>query len=95
MQTYEELRSAVTAQDGLVKVTMDTLKINGGQELSLEGAMYFPRTKLWFNGNSDVGAKCLQIVAQQLEFKGGANIQNDCSAGYGRAFRARTVRLVE
>ncbi len=75
--------------------TMDTLKINGGQELKLEGAMYFPKTRLWFNGNSDVASKCLQIVAQQLEFKGGANITNDCSDGHGSTWRARFARLVE
>ena len=36
MQTYEELRSAVTGQDGLVKVSMDTLKkIHGSGRLGV------------------------------------------------------------
>lgn len=77
------------------RLTMDILKINGGQGLKLEGAMYFPKTRLWFNGTSDVRAKCLQIVAQQLEFKGGANISNDCSGGYGKGLPITYVRLVE
>ena len=77
------------------RLTMDIFKINGGQELKLEGAMYFPKTRLWFNGNSDVSAKCLQIVAQQMEFKGGANITNDCSGGYGKGLPVTYVRLVE
>jgi hypothetical protein len=74
---------------------MDTLKINGGQELDLEGAMYFPKTQLWFNGNSDLRSDCLQIVAQRLQFKGGADLQNTCKDGYGRGLRATYVRLVE
>ena len=77
------------------RLTMDILKINGGQELRLEGAMYFPKTKLWFNGNSDVAAQCLQIVAQQLEFKGGANIQNNCDPDTQDTRRGTFVRLVE
>jgi hypothetical protein len=77
------------------RLTMDILQINGGQELKLEGAMYFPKTRLYFNGNSDVSARCLQIVAQQLEFKGGANITNDCSGGNGEGLPITYVRLVE
>lgn len=76
------------------RATMDTLKINGGQELKLEGAMYFPNTRLWFNGNSNIAAKCLQIVARQLEFKGGADITNNCTDGYGKSLQATYVRLV-
>ena len=83
----------VLVRDG-DRLTMDTLKINGGQELRLEGAMYFPMTKLWFNGNSNVAASCLQIVAQRLEFKGGADITNNCTNGYGKSLQATYVRLV-
>jgi hypothetical protein len=93
--------TTATPYPGLVMVrdgdrtTMDTLKINGGQELDLEGAMYFPKTQLWFNGNSDLRSDCLQIVAQRLQFKGGADLQNTCKDGYGRGLRATYVRLVE
>jgi hypothetical protein len=84
----------VLLRDGS-RLTMDILHINGGQGLNLEGAMYFPKTKLFFNGNSDVSAKCLQVVAQQLEFKGGADIANDCSGGHGKGLPISYVRLVD
>jgi hypothetical protein len=77
------------------RLTMDTLQINGGQGLSLEGGIYFPMTRLEFNGNSTMSSRCLQIVAEQMEFRGNLDITNDCSDGYGRGLPITYVRLVE
>jgi hypothetical protein len=77
------------------RVTMDIIRINGGQTFNVEGGMYFPKTRLNFNGGSTLSSKCLQVVAQQLEFNGNATITNDCSSGYGSMFSGTFVRLVE
>src|SRR5688500_6928982 len=36
------------------RTTMDTWKINGGNELNIEGAIYMPKTHVWINGNSEL-----------------------------------------
>jgi hypothetical protein len=73
---------------------MDVMKVNGGQGLRVTGGIYLPRTHFWLNGNGDLYSSCLQLVAQQLTFLGGAKIDNKCDDGYGESFRGTFVRLV-
>ena len=76
------------------RVNMDTWKINGGQELDIEGAIYMPKTHVWINGNSELASECLQLVAQRLTFKGNMELENNCAAGHGQMFQVKYVRLV-
>ena len=71
------------------------IKINGGSEMKLTGAMYFPSSDLTFNGNSEVAVQCLQMVGRKLTFKGGTDISNICPTdGSASAFQQTVVRLI-
>jgi hypothetical protein len=71
------------------------IKINGGADSVLTGAMYFPSSDITFAGNSGMDVDCLQMVGQKLRFRGGANIRNTCSTNGGpQAFQQTIVRLI-
>lgn len=70
------------------------IKINGGAELQVKGAIYMPSTDIWVGGNADFNAQCLQVVGRIIEFKGGGSVANDCSDSGSKAFRQPLVRLV-
>ncbi|TFI58343.1 hypothetical protein E2493_10170 [Sphingomonas parva] len=72
------------------------IKLNGGADLNLTGAVYGPSTDFWIGGNTDISSNCIQLVGRKLEFKGGGNIQNNCPANSGAsAFQMTVVRLVD
>jgi hypothetical protein len=69
--------------------------INGNSNTSIEGAIYFPRASLTFNGTTGMQTQCMQLVARRLTFSGNSRIQNVCDANGGaRAFDGTQVRLV-
>lgn len=69
--------------------------INGNSYSKFEGAFYFPRQHLTFNGNSEMETNCIQLVAYRLTFTGNTEITNTCpSSGGAKAFDATWVRLV-
>jgi hypothetical protein len=71
--------------------------INGNSDTVLEGAFYFPSQHLTFNGNSDMEANCIQMVAHRLTFEGSTTITNNCDVGGDGAqnWDASWVRLVD
>jgi Flp pilus assembly protein TadG len=72
-----------------------TLKVNGGSNSTIQGALYFPTSDLWYNGNAGMNTQCVQIVGRIITFKGGMTIQNNCDPASGSsAFRQTVVRLV-
>jgi Flp pilus assembly protein TadG len=72
-----------------------TLKVNGGASSNIQGALYFPTSDLWYNGNASMTTKCMQLVGRIITFKGGMNIENKCDPATGsQAFRQTVVRLV-
>jgi hypothetical protein len=71
------------------------IKINGGAQSTLSGAMYFPTSDITYAGNSGMDVECLQMVGQKLKFRGGATITNNCSTNPGAGgFNQVVVRLV-
>ncbi|QPQ55879.1 Tad domain-containing protein [Allosphingosinicella flava] len=69
--------------------------INGNSYSKLEGAFYFPKQRLTFNGNSGMDSNCIQLVANRLTFTGNTEITNSCpSDGGAKSFDASWVRLV-
>lgn len=76
------------------RLTMDEVKINGGNEINVEGAIYMPKTNLWINGNSELSSTCLQIVSQRITFKGNVNLTNGCTTRPGTMLEITDVRLV-
>lgn len=77
--------------------TLDnTIKINGNSGSTIQGALYFPRADLTFNGTSGMNANCMQVVSKDVFFKGNSSVTNTCPSNvdYG-SFTGRKVRLVE
>lgn len=55
-------------------------KFNGGANLQLTGALYFPSQELQFTGGSEVGgAVCTHLVARKVNFGGNAVVKNNCA----------------
>lgn len=72
-----------------------TVKINGGADTDIRGAVYMPSTDIWFGGNAVTNASCLQMVGRILTFRGGASITNNCPPGSAsQAFERTVVRLI-
>jgi Flp pilus assembly protein TadG len=75
----------------------NSVKINGNSTSALEGALYFPKADLTFNGTTGMSTNCLQIVSKDVQFTGNSAISNHCDAATqgGKDFTGRKVRLVE
>ncbi|MCH7942184.1 MAG: Tad domain-containing protein [Proteobacteria bacterium] len=59
--------------------TVNCNVFNGGSELDLEGALYFPSQDLSFSGGSSIGDGCTQLVASTVSIGGDAGLQTNCS----------------
>lgn len=76
--------------------TGETNTINGNSGSELEGAFYFPKQDLLFNGDSGMTTDCIQLIGNHITFSGNSSISNDCPTGGGaQAFVGTVVRLVE
>ena len=71
------------------------VKINGGADLILVGALYGKNTDFWIGGNAEIDSECIQIVGRILEFKGGGTIENECDDTGASAFETTVIRLVK
>ncbi len=60
-----------------------TNKINGNSSSKLQGAIYFPKQEMQFNGNTGMNINCLKLVAKRLIFTGNSTITNTCPANSG------------
>jgi hypothetical protein len=70
-------------------------KVRGSSTSYFEGAFYFPKQELEFEGNTGMNTKCLQLVARRVKFTGNASIQNQCPTNSGaKSFDGKRVRLV-
>jgi hypothetical protein len=77
------------------RATNIEIKINGGSDMILRGAMYFPSSDITFNGNAGLQAHCFQMVGQLLKFRGTATLTNSCPGAPDQpGFQATYVRLV-
>jgi Flp pilus assembly protein TadG len=74
----------------------NNVTINGDSSSIFEGAFYFPKADLTFNGNAGMNTQCMQIVAKDVSFTGNSSISNTCPSGSGSgSFVGKKVRLVE
>lgn len=71
-----------------------TNRVNGGADLNLQGAVYFPAQTLQFSGNADLGPGCLQVIALQVSIAGAGTIGNTCDAAGTRAMGAPSLRFL-
>lgn len=72
------------------------IKINGGSDMAIQGALYFPTSDVTITGGAGFQTRCLQIIGQILRFRGNSNIENSCPQGGSAAsFRLNYVRLID
>ena len=70
--------------------------VNGSSTSVFEGAFYFPKQQVYFNGTSGMNTNCVQMVARRVRFSGNTSITNTCPTGGGsKAFDGSSIRLVE
>ncbi len=69
--------------------------INGNSASRFQGAFYFPRQQLQFNGTSGANTACLQLVARTIDIRGNASITNVCPANSGaKSFDGTQIKVV-
>lgn len=75
----------------------NTAKFNGGASMILNGAIYFKRSIIQYNGDHAASAKsCTQIVGDTVEFTGNSKIiNNGCKDAGIEPIAVKGVRLVE
>jgi len=76
-------------------------KINGNQGSIIQGALYFPKSQLDYNGTGTTSAICTMFVARRINFSGNSTTTNkfkkmsDCGAfGLPSGGATRMVRLI-
>jgi Flp pilus assembly protein TadG len=73
----------------------NSIQINGNSATSYEGAFYFPKAYMTFNGTTGMQTECLQLVGRRLTFSGNSHVSNTCPTNTkSGAFPATFVRLV-
>lgn len=75
-------------------------QMNGGADMNLQGAIYFPKQTLSFSGNSSIDSfnpdeGCLQIVARQVIFNGDSRLANKCSTAGTESISSPRAFIVE
>lgn len=56
---------------------------NGGSNLDIVGAIYFPKQIINFNGGNNVNGTCTRIVAHMVHFEGDSGLNTDCGYDFG------------
>jgi hypothetical protein len=73
--------------------TAITQKFNGGSNMNIAGALYFPKQTVSFNGgNANGGGSCTHIVARVVDLSGSAATNIDCT-GANSTFNPQTPEL--
>ena len=72
-----------------------TNKFNGTSNSKYQGAIYFPKQQLRFNGTAGMDIKCMQLIGRRVDFIGDSSITNVCPANSGASsFSGTRVKLV-
>ena len=75
--------------------TNTAFNINGGSDQVFGGAVYLPKASLNYSGGAAATTQCTQIIANRVNFSGGASLAVNC-AGYGTEdIGTGTASLVE
>ena len=70
-------------------------KFAGGTTQNIEGAIYFPKETVQFAGGTHTGNGCTQIVSDEIDFVGNANLESNCSGKGTQNIGGSTSKLVE
>ena len=68
---------------------------NGGAEVDLQGALYFPSNDLDFSGGATAGSGCMQLIGLTVNVGGSAGVQGNCDTAGTRAVGRLTAKLGE
>jgi hypothetical protein len=68
---------------------------SGGTTQNIQGAIYFPNQIVNFAGGTQTGHGCLQIVADEIAFKGNANLETHCTGTGVASIGGSSSKLVE
>ena len=60
-------------------------KLNGGSNMNITGAIYFPTQRLSFSGGNGSEGTCTRIVAYMIDFTGTSGLNTDCGYGFGES----------
>lgn len=72
-----------------------TDKINGNSSSHFQGAFYFPKQQVTYNGTAGMSTVCMQLVARRVTYSGNMSISNSCPSDSGASdFTGKQVRLV-
>lgn len=70
-------------------------RFNGGAEMKLTGALYFPAEELNFSGNSNM-TSCIEVVARTVKFTGNTRLDvSGCSSTGTAPIQVTAARIVE
>jgi hypothetical protein len=86
-------RNSTTRDDRHAGNSVYYNKFTGNSGSQFEGAIYMPAQSVEFQGNSNVAAQCLRIVAKSVVFNGSTTIGSTCPSHVPQ-FGDRVVRLV-
>lgn len=67
----------------------------GSTTQNIQGVIYFPNGNVSFDGGTQTGSGCTQIVANEVDFKGNATMASNCSGYPGVAMGATAPKQVE
>jgi Flp pilus assembly protein TadG len=70
---------------------------SGGTTQNISGAIYFPTETITFAGGTNTGnnTTCIQLIADEIDFKGNANLAINCTGKGVKSIGGSTAKLVE
>jgi hypothetical protein len=65
------------------RASTGSVTIRGNSASTVDGAFYFPRQELIYEGGSGFRPGCLRIVSRRVVFAGNSDLNNNCSSNRG------------
>lgn len=59
----------------------DSNNFGGGADITITGAVYFPRGQVTFENGAGNASACTQLIAAAIELKGGSRFRSSCPTG--------------
>jgi len=75
--TTDPYMGVVLYQDQRANYDDGINRINGGADMNLQGAVYFPSQEVTYSGGSSTSSGCLQLIGKKVTFSGNSVLHND------------------
>lgn len=79
--TSGDMAGVVFFGDRLKPDGHDMNQFRGGADITLTGAVYFPRAAVTFENGAGNASTCTQLIAATIELKGGSKFRSNCPTG--------------